>query len=91
MAARAAVGVWYAAVFTLAVAGLWRGRRELAKTPWIWGLLLCLAFTAVHSLYWTDMRMRAPLMPVIVLAVARGAGLRTTTPIRKSRQSEKIE
>jgi hypothetical protein len=91
MAARAAVGVWYAAVFTLAVAGLWRGRRELAKTPWIWGLLLCLAFTAVHSLYWTDMRMRAPLMPVIVLAVARGAGLRTTTPIRKSRQFEKIE
>jgi hypothetical protein len=30
---------------------------------------------AVHAVYWTDMRMRAPLTMVICLLTARGIGM----------------
>ena len=37
---------------------------------WLWGLLLVACLTAVHAVFWTDMRMRAPVMPVVALAAA---------------------
>ena len=40
---------------------------------WLWGLLLVACLTAVHAVFWTDMRMRAPVMPVVALAAAAGA------------------
>ena len=42
-------------------------------TPWLWGALLAATFTAVHAVYWTDMRMRAPLVPFVSLVAAAGA------------------
>jgi hypothetical protein len=39
-------------------------------SPWLWGLLLVACLMAGHTIYWTDMRMRAPLMPVVALAAA---------------------
>jgi hypothetical protein len=45
-------------------------RCRLLQPPWIWGVLLCLAFTAVHTFYWTNLRMRAPLMPFIAMVAA---------------------
>lgn len=68
--ARYAVGLWYAAVFGFALGGAFLLRARLLRAPWIWGLLLCLSFTAVHSVYWSNMRMRAPLMPVICMLAA---------------------
>jgi 4-amino-4-deoxy-L-arabinose transferase-like glycosyltransferase len=69
--ARRAVGLWYLAELPLAAVGVWivcrRGRRRRA---WLWGLLLAGCLTAVHTLYWSNMRMRAPLMPVVALAAA---------------------
>jgi hypothetical protein len=35
-------------------------------------VLCVLAFTLVHAVYWSNMRMRAPAMPVVYLAVAYG-------------------
>jgi hypothetical protein len=35
-------------------------------------LLLLAAFTAVHLLYWTNVRMRAPLVPALALLAVRG-------------------
>jgi hypothetical protein len=70
---RYAVGVWYTAVLGLACVGLGTLGRRLLQPPWLWGLLLCLAFTAMHSVYWSNLRMRAPLMPVVCLAAAAGA------------------
>jgi hypothetical protein len=70
--ARFAVGAWYGAVFFLAIVGLAAQRRDLLRWPCLGGLLLCLAFTLVHAFYWTDMRMRAPLIPAIALAAAAG-------------------
>jgi hypothetical protein len=39
---------------------------------WTYPLLLVLNFTLVHLLYWSNMRMRAPLVPLIALVAARG-------------------
>lgn len=67
---RYATGVWYSGVFALALLGLWRLRERLLRSPWLWGLLLCLAFTAAHSVYWSNMRMRGPLTAVVCLLAA---------------------
>lgn len=76
-AVRYAVGFWYIVELALAAVGaaaIFRGfaGRRSGHTVWIWGLLLVLSFTAVHTVYWTNMRMRAPLMPVVALAAAVG-------------------
>ena len=69
---RYAVCVWYVGVYALAAVGIWRLRGKLLAPPWLWGVLLCLVFTAVHTFYWTNLRMRAPLMPVVALVAAQG-------------------
>jgi hypothetical protein len=71
--ARYAVGLWYVLVFLFAAIGAFSLGRRLLRAPWVWGLLLCLSFTAVHTLYWSNLRMRAPLMPVVCMAAALGA------------------
>jgi hypothetical protein len=64
---------WYCGVYALAAVGIWRLRWRLLQPPWIWGVLLCLTFTAVHTFYWTNLRMRAPLMPFVALVAAAAA------------------
>jgi hypothetical protein len=70
---RYAVAVWYTGVFLLAGLGAIRLGRRLCRGPYVWGLLLCLSFTLVHTFYWSNLRMRAPLMPVVCLLAALGA------------------
>jgi len=70
---RYAIGGWYAIELFLVAVGLIVLRGKLVRSAWLWGLLLLLGFTAVHTLYWTDMRMRAPLMPAVALFAAAGA------------------
>lgn len=72
-ALRYATAAWYLAEFILAAAGLVVLRTRVLRSPWVWGLLLAAVFTAVHAVYWTDMRMRAPLVPFIALLAAAGA------------------
>ncbi|MCR4412169.1 MAG: phospholipid carrier-dependent glycosyltransferase [Thermoguttaceae bacterium] len=83
-ALRYAAAAWYVAELPLALAGAvavglaWRAATARANgepwAPWLWAGLLVLTFVAVHAFYWTDLRMRAPLMPALALAAARGAG-----------------
>jgi hypothetical protein len=81
---RILTGCWYSILFVLAFAGLVNMRASALRSPVIWGLLLCLAFTAVHALYWSNMRMRAPLMPfVCLLAVHSAAWISKRTGDRK--------
>jgi hypothetical protein len=70
---RIAVGGWYGVLLLLAMVGLFAMRAEAFRSPLVWGLLLCLVFTAMHALYWSNMRMRAPLMPFVCLLAASGA------------------
>jgi hypothetical protein len=74
MALRYLTAAWYLGVYALAAMGIWRLRWELLRPPWIWGVLLCITFTAVHTFYWSNLRMRAPLMPFVALVAAAGAG-----------------
>jgi 4-amino-4-deoxy-L-arabinose transferase-like glycosyltransferase len=65
---RYATGAWYVGILALAATGIWRRRSNLRSGGWAWGLLLCLAFSLVHTFYWSDIRMRAPVMPFVYLA-----------------------
>jgi uncharacterized membrane protein YjdF len=67
---RYAIAAWYLGIYALAAVGLWRLRGKVFRQPWIWGLLLCFVFTAVHTFYWSNLRMRAPLIPFIALFAA---------------------
>ena len=49
-------------------------RRELWSWPQITAPLAAIGLTLVHSLFWTDLRMRAPIVPAIAL-IAAGAAL----------------
>jgi hypothetical protein len=67
---RYAVAVWYLMEFALAIVGFWQIGFRCFSFPWLCGLLLigCLMFS--HAVYWTDMRMRAPAMPVVAIFAA---------------------
>ncbi len=45
---------------------------ESAFTIWLSGWILIGVTVSIHTLYWTDMRMRAVLIPVLVLLAVRG-------------------
>jgi hypothetical protein len=73
MLLRFAAAVWYCGVYALVLAGLYFLRRDALRSPWVFGVALCLIFTAVHTLYWCNLRMRAPLMPFVAVVAAAGA------------------
>jgi hypothetical protein len=79
---RYATCAWYLGVYALAAVGVWRLGWRLLQPPWLWGVLLCVAFTAVHTFYWTNMRMRAPLMPIVAVVAAAGAAQFISTASR---------
>ena len=71
-----ACGAGYAIELALFVVGLGTLFRRW-DDRWTLPLLLVLNFTLVHLLYWSNMRMRAPLVPVIALvAASRNCGKR---------------
>lgn len=73
------IGLFYVAEFLAMGLGLWRlTRKEWSR--W-WPLVaLIVSFTCVHSLYWADMRMRAPLVPAIALLAAKGLSAKGQGP-----------
>jgi hypothetical protein len=75
---RFAVAIWYMLELLLAAAGIALLRRRLLLSPWAWGTILVVSLSAVHTIFWTDMRMRAPLMIVVALLTAQGAMLLAT-------------
>ncbi len=69
-------GAYYAAVFGLALVGTVKVLRT-AGARWMPLVLLIASFTAVHLVYWSNVRMRAPVMPAVtLLAVAATIGTR---------------
>ncbi|HID24200.1 MAG TPA: dolichyl-phosphate-mannose-protein mannosyltransferase [Planctomycetaceae bacterium] len=66
-----AIRSYYAFVTAGLILGLFRLRR-IEWRRWMPLVLLIVAFTAVHLLYWSNMRMRAPLVPAIALLCALG-------------------
>ena len=73
-ALRWSVGLGYALEHVLMLLGIVVLMRTTpASRCWLWGLLLMIAFTGAHLFYWTDMRMRAPVVPAECLFSAVGA------------------
>lgn len=65
--AKLSIGLWYAVWFGLAALGVYRLARQHRWRAWLPGLLLMLVLTAVHSIYWSNMRMRAPVVACVYL------------------------
>lgn len=66
------IASWYGASYLLALVSLYHLRGTIIQRPWLWGLLLVITLTTVHTLFWSNIRMRAPLVPWIALLVAAG-------------------
>ncbi len=68
---RAASAAWTAPLWLFLTLGL------ATRSTWRWPVVVApsflLALTLVHLAYWTDLRMRAPLVPAIALIAARAA------------------
>ncbi len=65
------MAAFFAIELLAAAVGLWSLRRD----EWLrwWPLvLLVLSFALVHVVYWSNLRMRAPVEPVLALLAARG-------------------
>lgn len=71
VAVRWGVGIFYVLVAAGMLAGLVRLRRA-EWSRWMPLVLLVASFTLVHLFYWSNTRMRAPLVPAIALLAARG-------------------
>ena len=67
---RLAVGGWYLTLFAVVFWFSVRHSKKWLTAPMTLGLVMILAFSLVHAVYWSDMRMRAPLMPILYLAAA---------------------
>lgn len=70
----AALAGYYVLFYGAVAIGLWRLGREALSSRWwpIWTLAITLSL--VHAVYWSNMRMRAPIIPgLAVLAVAAWA------------------
>src|SRR5690606_15403116 len=74
-AARYLVGGWYVVQFALVLLGLYHLRREFRNPLWVAALALMVSFTLVHLLYWSNMRMRAPLVPILAVLACAGVEL----------------
>jgi hypothetical protein len=85
-AVRWATALWTVPLWIALVLGLFR--RQLWQWPQVAAPLCAIGLTLVHALYWTDLRMRAPIVPAIALIVAgaslRLADARTALPYRNA-------
>ena len=75
------IGIWYGVWFVMAFVGVLWLREALASRVWLMPILLVLTLTAIHMIYWSNMRMRAPMMPVVYM-LACWPLLRTRIPSR---------
>jgi 4-amino-4-deoxy-L-arabinose transferase-like glycosyltransferase len=66
MRAQTIVAIYFGSVFVLAIVGIIRCRS--IDGVLLWGVPII--FSLVHALYWSDMRMRAPLAPILGVAIA---------------------
>jgi Dolichyl-phosphate-mannose-protein mannosyltransferase len=72
---RALTALWTGPLWAALLIGL--ARRSIWRWPEVTAPALLMSLSVVHLVYWTDLRMRAPLVPGIAL-IAAGASLSWT-------------
>ena len=65
-----AVAGFYTVTMTLVLIGIWRLGRTIFAPRWAASIALWVAIASVHTVYWTDMRMRAPAVPILSILAA---------------------
>jgi 4-amino-4-deoxy-L-arabinose transferase-like glycosyltransferase len=74
---RVAIGIWYAITTIAGFVGLIRLLGRAGSEPkfacWLPALTLAASLCLVHAVYWSNMRMRAPIIPVISLLAVYGS------------------
>jgi 4-amino-4-deoxy-L-arabinose transferase-like glycosyltransferase len=65
-----AVGAFYVLVYIMVIVGLWRHRRRVFCPPWWPAWALAVTLSLVHAVYWSNLRMRSPIVPAIAIAAA---------------------
>ena len=67
---RYAVGLWYVLIYLLVANFTLFHTRKWAHSGLLAGLSMIIAFSLMHTVFWSNMRMRAPLIPVLCLVAA---------------------
>ncbi len=68
----AAVTIYYSGFTLLVLAGIWRIGRRLLTPRYAAAVALLLSLFAVHTFYWSNLRMRAPAVPALAIFAAIG-------------------
>lgn len=68
----AAVTIYYSGFTLLVLAGIWRIGRRLLTPRYAAAIALLLSLFAVHTFYWSNLRMRAPAVPALAIFAAIG-------------------
>ncbi|MFG0333846.1 MAG: hypothetical protein ACF8TS_10830 [Maioricimonas sp. JB049] len=82
-ALRWSVGFCYAVYWLLALGGAWHALRS-RDVRWWTLVLLAVSFSLVHTLYWSNARMRAPVMPAVAVLAAWTCERRTRHLLHRS-------
>lgn len=69
---RFATGIWFGAIYVLMLVGARSLGKKLCSPEWIAAALLLATLTATHSLYFSNLRMRAPVIGLFALLAAEG-------------------
>jgi uncharacterized membrane protein len=67
---RPVIGVFFGVLFVLAAIG-WFVTRSW-QGPWLTATLVVVALSLVHTIYWSNMRFRAPIEPLLAIWAAAG-------------------
>ena len=65
-----AIGLYYGCLYVAILAGLWKLGREFLRPSWWVIPTLVLTLTLVHAVYWSNIRMRAPVIPSLAIVAA---------------------
>lgn len=76
----AVIGGYYGLFYLAMSIGLWRIGHSGFAGPWWPILTLVITLSIVHSIYWSNMRMRAPIVPGLAIIAAAGIGKRRPLP-----------
>jgi len=68
----AVVTIYYSGFTLLVLAGIWRIGRRLFTPRYAAAIALLLSLFAVHTIYWSNLRMRAPAVPALAIFAAIG-------------------
>jgi hypothetical protein len=76
---RLATALWTIPFWFFAVRGLFR--RDSLAWPSVAPWMMIVGLTLVHAVFWTDLRMRAPIVPALALLASRGVSRGSKTAV----------